>query len=96
MTLYTPISSGVDDVKKLIDDALLKDQETLVLASLPAGVWTNFPASTANPGRAIAGFSVFDSNGNDITASIEIRENAGVWQISSLVALINIQLKLEY
>jgi hypothetical protein len=99
MTLYTPIAntSGIQElITEALTEGLAKDQETLVLANVPAGEWVNFPASTTNPGRAIAGFIVADSSGNDITSSVETRQSGGAWQISSLVSLTNVQLKLEY
>jgi hypothetical protein len=94
MTLYTPISGGTDALKKAIDDALTKDQETLVLASLPADTWTDFPASIANPGRPIAGMTFRSSAGE--LMSLDTQFIGDKWQVRSGLDLTNVQILLEY
>jgi hypothetical protein len=95
VTLYTPLSSN-DTIQDLIDTALTKDQETFVIASLPADTWTDFPTSTipANVGKQIAGFEIRSSTGEDLPLDTQFVE--GVWQIKTAIALTNIQIKVEY
>lgn len=100
MTLYTPIQSGLgsgavsDEVKAAISDALTKDQEVLVIPSVPVNTWTNFPDSTQNAGRTIAGFSLRSSSGESLP--LDTRLSGGKWQVLSAIALTNVQIYVEF
>lgn len=96
MTLFTPIgnASGTNALQTAIDEALAKDQETLMLANLPANVWTDFPVSTKNPGKPIAGFLIRSSTGESLR--LDTQNSGGTWQVMTGIALTNLQIQVEY
>jgi hypothetical protein len=77
-------------VRLLLDrvEQLETQSTAIVLASLPANTWTDFPTSNS----PIKDFEVLTATGKVITDGFEYRQNNGNWQIYSLIAQTNLQI----